>query len=178
MKTLSKITIIAALMAVNFVLAQNADDYFHLASNFYINGNAAQAMGSIAKGLQKFPTDSKLQALKNKIEEEREQQQNQQNQNEKQNQDQKEDQAQKDQQDQQEKEEQQRRQEQERQAAKENEQKQDEEQEQVEAEEPSEDELSKEEAERILQALQEDEKEAQKKKRPVKASGRRTGKDW
>jgi Mg-chelatase subunit ChlI len=172
MKTLSKLTIIAALMAVNVVLAQNADDYFHLASNFYINGNAAQAMGSIAKGLQKFPTDSKLQALKNKIEEEREQQQNQQNQNEKQNQDQKE------QQDQQEKEDQQRQQEQERQAAKENEQKQDEEQEQVEAEEPSEDELSKEEAERILQALQEDEKEAQKKKRPVKASGRRTGKDW
>ncbi len=78
--------------------AQSAGDYFNRAARSYVKTEKEQALNAVNEGLGKFPSDSKLQALKEKLEKEQEedrQQQNQQNQDQ-QNQDQQ--QQQKDQQ--------------------------------------------------------------------------------
>lgn len=135
-----------------------ADDYFHQSANLYIDAQKTAAQQLIGEALTMFPNDERLKQLSAAIDElpdENQQQQNQQDQQqqEQQNQDQ---QDQQNQQDQQQDEQQQ--------------------QQQPQQQEPQ---LSQENAQQILDALLEDEKDTQEKVKAQKARGtRNVEKDW
>ncbi|WP_100626809.1 hypothetical protein [Algoriphagus formosus] len=57
--------------------AQTAGDFFNKAARFYVKTEKEQALQTVNDGLSKFPGDSKLQALKEKLEQEQEDEQNQ-----------------------------------------------------------------------------------------------------
>ena len=51
------------------LFAQSAEDYFHNAANFYVNDNKKSAQSIIREGIQRFPNDQKLRNLAAIIEE-------------------------------------------------------------------------------------------------------------
>ncbi|MBY5950386.1 MAG: hypothetical protein NXH89_15625 [Cyclobacteriaceae bacterium] len=57
--------------------AQTAGDFFNKAARSYVKTEKEQALQTVNDGLSKFPGDSKLQALKEKLEQEQEDEQNQ-----------------------------------------------------------------------------------------------------
>jgi len=140
------------------MFAQSAMDYFHKSANFYVNANKKSAQTTIKEGIQKFPNDPKLKNLAAKIEElpdpeENENQQNQQNQQnqdnqDQQNQDQKQNQNQQQQQDQKQDEMQQKQQQQQQQ-------------------------INREDAQRILDAIAQEEKELLEKLQQKERAGYR-----
>ena len=56
---------------------QTSGDYFHEAGQEYIGDALDEALATVGEGLQTYPDDAKLQALKEKLEEEQENQQQQ-----------------------------------------------------------------------------------------------------
>lgn len=72
------------------VQAQTAGDFFNRAARSYVKTEKELALNTVNEGLGKYPSDSKLQALKEKLEKEQEedQEKQQQNQDPQQNQDQ------------------------------------------------------------------------------------------
>ena len=88
---------ILILLGLTFTLsiatgnAQTSGEYFNRAARSYVKTEKEQALATVNDGLSKYPTDAKLQALKEKLEKEQDKQdqQNQQNQDQ-QNQEQKE----------------------------------------------------------------------------------------
>lgn len=72
------------------VSAQTSGDYFNRAARSYVKTEKEQALNTVNEGLGKYPGDTKLQALKEKLEKEQEEEQDkqQQNQDPQQNQDQ------------------------------------------------------------------------------------------
>jgi hypothetical protein len=91
-----KLTVLVILWSCGLsltVYAQSAGDYFNRAARSYVKTEKEQALREVNDGLGKFPNDSKLKALKEKLEKEQEeeqqknsedqQQQNQQNQSQK-----------------------------------------------------------------------------------------------
>lgn len=56
---------------------QPAEAYFHGAGQAYIGDAFDEALATVTEGLEAYPSDAKLQALKEKLEEEREQQEQQ-----------------------------------------------------------------------------------------------------
>ncbi len=172
-----KSIIYKALILINFmfltVSAQTADDFFHGGSQLYIQGKINESKALVGQGLKMFPNDPKLNALENKIKEEDQNQQNQQ-----QDQQQSQEQQQQQQQGGQDKEQQNQQEQQQDLAKKDEQQKQQGKEKQAQQIEKKK-ELSKEEAERILQALRSDEKENQKLRRPEQPARRpRVEKDW
>ncbi|WP_296701063.1 hypothetical protein [Algoriphagus sp.] len=77
-------------MAFVQVKAQTAGDYFNRAARSYVKTEKELALNTVNEGLGKYPSDAKLQALKEKLEKEQEEDQEKQQQNEdpQQNQDQ------------------------------------------------------------------------------------------
>src|SRR5258706_7842394 len=77
-----RIALSISLLAFPFGLrAQTADDYFHGGAQSYIQAEKEKAKQEVFTGLQKFPTDPKLNGmagLLKKQEEEKQQQQQQQ----------------------------------------------------------------------------------------------------
>ncbi len=81
------------LLFGGFASAQTAGDFFNRAARSYVKTEKDQALETVNDGLIKYPNDSKLKALKEKLEKEQEEeeqqnpqnqeQQNQQNQNQK-----------------------------------------------------------------------------------------------
>ena len=144
--------------------AQTANVFFHQGAKLYIAGNFPEALRAVESGLQRRPADAKLQALRDKIKEEMEKQQEQsQSGADQQNQpdQQKQDEQKQDQQEQQQQNE-----------------KQQEEQQPTQQRKKDKEQLSKEDAARLLEALKNQEKEAQKQ-RQLKVQGRvRVDKDW
>jgi type IV secretory pathway VirB10-like protein len=142
------------------LFAQSATDYFHKSANFYVNANKKSAQTTIREGIEKFPDNQKLKDLAAKIEElpdpeEDKNKQDQQNQDNQDQQEQEQDQNQQQQEQDQKKDEMQ--------------QKQQQQQEQI----------SREDAQRILDAIAQEEKELQEKlqkKEPVRS--RRIEKNW
>jgi hypothetical protein len=127
------------IAGVGVAFAQTADDYFHMASQQYINGDYTTSKRTVEQALKQFPNDPKLLALKRKIKEPPKQDQNQQQQNQQQNQQQQQKQQPKPQ--------------------------------------PQQGQISRDQADRMLQALQNKEKENLKKQqRP--AEQEKVGKDW
>jgi len=129
--------------------AQSATDYFHIAANHYVNANKKTATATVREGIQKYPDNQKLKGLSAKIEElpDPEDDQNQQNQNQNQNQDQ--DEQNQDQQQEQKKDDMQQKQEQQQQQ------------------------LSREDAQRMLDAIAQEEKELQEKLQKKERAGYR-----
>ncbi|WP_018127421.1 hypothetical protein [Balneola vulgaris] len=167
-------TILLSLFATVVVQAQNADTYFHQSANSYINSQIQQALETVDEGLSRYPNDAKLNELKRKLEEEKEKQQQQQQQQQEQQQEEQ-DQDQEQQEQQNEEQDQQEPQEQEQQ----NEEKKQQEPQPQDAEELESKEISKEDAEKILKALAQKEKELLKdfKKKKSKDSAKHD-KDW
>jgi type IV secretory pathway VirB10-like protein len=121
-------------------LAQTADDYFHMASQSYINGNYKESKQIVNEGLTKYPSDSKLNALKSKIKEPPPQDQKNKNQQQQNQQQQK--------------------------------------QQQQPRPQPQKGQMSKQQADQILQALQNKEKENMKKQKDRQPQKENAGKDW
>ena len=62
------------------LVAQSPKYYFDKAANQYIDGDLPQAIETIDEAIRKFPNDPELQALKDRLLDEEEEQQNQENQ--------------------------------------------------------------------------------------------------
>ena len=148
------------LLVVPFMLveAQSVTDYFHTTANYYINGKKKEAKETILEAIQKYPNDPKLKQLAakiNKLPDEKDNKNKQNKQNDKkddkkQNKDQqKKDQQNKDQQKQQQQ------------------------------SQPQQPQMSKQNAQQILDALQQDEKNAQDKAKRQQVRGqKKADKDW
>ncbi|GGZ31474.1 hypothetical protein GCM10007049_25800 [Echinicola pacifica] len=93
------LALVALLWTSSIVSAQTVDSYFNQAAKHYVHNDYRNMGQALAEGLQKYPQDPKLNALKDKLEEEQEKQDQQQKEDQK-NQDQQ-DQDKQDQQDQQ-----------------------------------------------------------------------------
>jgi hypothetical protein len=134
------------------LFAQSATDYFHTAANYYVNANKKSAQTTIQEGIQKFPNNQKLKNLATKIEElpDPEDDQDQKNQQNQDNQDQ---------------------QDQEQQQRDQKDQKKDEQQQQQQ--------ISREDAQRILDAIAQEEKELLEKLQKKERAGRqKIEKNW
>ncbi len=156
---------------------KTAQAYHNLGNSFLQASKLEEAIDAYKNSLRQNPSDLEtkynLAWAQNKLKEQQEQQQNQdQNQDQdqdKQDQEQNQDQEKEDQEQEQNKEEQQQ-----------NEQQQDQQQQEQQQEQQPQDKISKEDAMRILEALQNDEKEVQDKvqKQKAKPKKRTTEKDW
>jgi len=154
-------------------LAQSADQYFHNGAQSFINADLQTAINTVQQGLDQYPNDSKLNALMQKLQEEQERQQQQQQNQEQQNQDQQSQQDQQQNQNEQEQEEEQQPQE------SEGENKGEQEAQEMNPEELDSQQISKEDAEKILQALAQKEKELLKEFKKKKSDGSaKHEKDW
>lgn len=175
--------LLLSIFITTFVSAQTPEDYFHSGAQSFINAELEQAINEVQTGLRQFPNDPKLNALLQKLQEEkqRKQQQQQQNQNQQQ---QNQDQEQQEQEQQQENQQQQEQQNQEQQKQEEGDdqkgENQDQEsQQQMNPEDMKRQKISKEEAEKILQALAQKEKELLKEFKKKKTDGSsKHEKDW
>jgi TATA-binding protein-associated factor Taf7 len=131
------------------VLAQSADQYFHNGAQFFINADLQTSLNYVEEGLTEYPNDRKLNALYEKLKEEQEKQQQQQQQE---NQEQ-----------------------QESEGDEQNEQQSQE----INPEDLQSQQISKEEAEKILRALAQKEKELLKEFKKKKSTGSaKHEKDW
>ncbi|WPR77565.1 hypothetical protein [Algoriphagus sp. NG3] len=74
-------------LCISTGIAQTSGEYFNRAARSYVKTEKDQALATVNDGLSKYPGDSKLQALKEKLEKEQEEQDKQDQQNQ-QNQDQ------------------------------------------------------------------------------------------
>lgn len=177
MKRLIKVTILASmLLACLAAFAKMPNpEYFHNGANFYINGKLLEALQEVQAGLEQNPADPKLNALLQKIQEalknQQPQQQEQQEQNE---QEQQQDQQQQQQQQEQQEEQQQEEQEKRGQPGEEDQQQQEQQPQPAENQQ----ELSKEDAERILSALENQEKKALQNLKKKPTGIKRSAKDW
>ena len=161
------------------ILATNDMDWadqthFIIGNTYFMENKLPESIEAYKRSLElnpeDFDTKYNLELARARLKEQSEKQeqspdQNQQQQNEQQSGDQNQENKDQQQEQQQDQQQQEQKQEQEQQAQ----------QQQV---QQNEDEINKEEAERILNALKEDEQDAQKKKAPVRAQGRRADKDW
>lgn len=169
------ILILALLVWAGSAMGTEVESYFHSAANYYINGKYAEALRDIQAGLQLNPNDAKLNELLKKIEDELQRQQpsqgDQQDQGEQEQQ-----QQQQQQQDQQAGNEQDQQQEQQGEQDQQQQAGAQEQQEQQQAINPEE--MSREDAERILQALEGQEKDVLKNRKLKGGGKRRSAKDW
>ncbi len=188
MKTAGR-TCLAALLLFALggsLQGQSAEDYFHQGANAWLDGKLGDALRITVLGLQQHRDDPKLNALLKKLQEEAEKQQqqnqqnqeNQENQQQEQQQEQQQNQQQQEQQDQEQQEQEQQQQEQSSSGEEQNPQNgQQPEPEQQQAL-PDPEKISKEEAERILNALQKDEQNLQKARKRKGKAPRRSSRDW
>lgn len=128
--------------------------YFHPAASLYIQGNAGDASNLVARGLAEFPNDGKLKRLKELLEKQQDQeQQDQQNQEQEQDsQDQQQDDQQQDQPDQPEQ--------------------------QQQPEPQRAEQMSQDEAEQLLDAMKQEEKNKRLELHPVMGRPVKVDKDW
>ncbi len=175
-QTISLCIIFSSLFSIN-ALAQTAEDYFHDGAQTYIGGNLAGAMNLVQDGLFKFPDDPKLNELLETLKEEEQKKQNKDQENQdQQNEDQKKDQEQNNQEQNENKNDEQ---EEEKQGDQENESQENQDKENQQPQPQNAREISKEEAQKILQALAQKEKELLKEFKKLKPQGSAThDKDW
>lgn len=171
MKTI--IAIIFSFLLTSAAFAQSADQYFHNGAQSFINADLQTAISTVQQGLDQYPNDAKLNALMQKLQEEQERQQQQQQNQEQQEQDQQSQQDQQQDQNEQEQEEEQQSQE------SEGENQGEQEPREMNPEELESQQISKEDAEKILQALAQKEKELLKEFKKKKSDGSaKHDKDW
>ena len=157
-------------------LAENPavdSSYFHPAASLYIKGNMEAASNLVTRGLTEFPDDGKLKRLKELIEQ---QQQNEQNQDQNQDQDQQQNDQQQDQDEQ--GEEQQDQNEQDQNEQDQEQQDQDPADQQQQPEPQRAEQMSQDEAERLLDAMKQEEKNKRLELHPVMGRPIKVEKDW
>ena len=166
-----------------------AESYFHQGAQQFIYNNLEAAISAVESGLERYPYDQKLQNLYEQLKEQQQQQQNQDSQNEQDNGDQNEENSEQNS-EQQENEENSEQNEQnsesEEQESENDDQSQSQDEQALDDSDPSEraqteelKDLSKEEAQKILQALAQKEKELLKEFKKAKTKGGKTHeKDW
>lgn len=150
------------IILVNLASAQTARGFFNLGADLYIKGHLEQAIQVVHEGLQRFPNDPYLKALAEKLKQKKQQQKQQQQQQQNQQQ--------------QKKQEQQKRQQ--AQKEKEKQQKDRQKKEQQQKQKGKKKQMTKKEAERILRALKEENKNFKKKHIRVPAGRRQMDKNW
>ncbi|NND71846.1 MAG: hypothetical protein HKN43_09715 [Rhodothermales bacterium] len=176
--------IVAATGVTSTVRAQSALEFFHSGAKAYVGEELPEALNLVQSGLEIEPENARLIALKEKIEEEQENQQQEQGNNDQESSDnqenQQEDQQEQDSEQEQESEQEnsdQQEQEQSGDPSEENEEQQQPESSNQEMP-PDPDQLSKEQAERILQALENEEAKLLREVQKIKGRPRRVEKDW
>lgn len=167
---MKKLTLFVFLLLISATaFAQSPDEYFHSGAQSFINADLQSAINQVQNGLDQYPNDAKLNALMEKLQEEQEKQQQQQQQNQEQQSEQEQEQNQN--------EEQQEQENQQQESEGENQEQQDPQEmnpEQLESQQ-----ISKEDAEKILQALAQKEKELLKEFKKKKSAGSaKHDKDW
>lgn len=163
------ITIIFSFLIVTAATAQTADDYFHSGAQSFIGADLETAISQVQQGLVQYPNNPKLNALMQKLQEEKERQQQQQ-----QNQEQ---QQQQSEQQQNEEQEQENKEQQKQESEGENQEDQD--PREMNPEDLQSQQISKEDAEKILKALAQKEKELLKEFKKKKSDGSaKHDKDW
>ena len=169
MKKLLSIMAIGLIAAGVHATSEEVDKtYFHPAASMYIHGNAAGASNLVANGLSLYPDDGKLKRLKELLDQQQEQEQNQdQQQDNQQNQDQQ------DQQDQQQDQEPQQDQEQNNQ-----DQGEENEQESPPPEPQHAEQMTEDEAQQLLDAMRQDEQNKRLQLHPVMGAPVKVDKDW
>ncbi len=190
MKTLLSIIMLGAAAATFGQEAMEAavdidTTYFHPAASMYIQGNASGASNLVHQGLAEFPDNGKLLRLKELLDQQQEQQQNQDQNNDQQNQDQNQQDQQdqepnKDQQnqDQQNDQNQDQNQDQKNQNEQDPQDQQNQDQQQQQAEPPRAEEMSRDEAERLMDAMKQDEETKRLMLQPVRGAPVKVDKDW
>jgi len=166
------------LLLTVFVFCQNdssPDYYFNSGANLYIEDKSDEAMNQVTTGLQLFPGNQELIKLKELLEKEKEQQEQQQKQQQEQEKNKEE--QEKEQEQQQQQQDQQDKQEQEQQQQQQNQQGQQDQQQQQQAQPQQ---ISKQDAARMLEALKNDENKTLEKVKlqQVPAKAKKTEKDW
>jgi hypothetical protein len=78
--------LVVALLLAGQANAQTAGEFFNRAARSYVKTAKDQALKEVNDGLNKYPNDAKLKALKDKLTQEQEEEQQQQNQEQQQNQ--------------------------------------------------------------------------------------------
>lgn len=192
MKVSLYISILGLLfLTVDVARAQSADDFFHSGARSYVESQLPVALEAVNAGLDVDPDNARLTALKQEIEKEMENQEQQQGDNSQQSSDDQQQQQQEqsdeenseqesEQQEDPEQQEQEQQDEQQQNQSEENESEENEEQgEQTPQDTPPDpNELSKEQAERILQALENEEEKLLREVQKIKGRPRRVEKDW
>ncbi len=160
------------------LFGQSAADYFHNGAQLYIHGNLPQALAIVTEGLARYPSDARLKGLLEKIKEKQQQQQQNQQQQQSSNQ---ENSQQNKQQEKENQQQQQKQKEEDQQKAQNNQPEQSRQPQDQQKSQPlprDEKQLTREEAERLLKALQG--KVDNTKKRPYRIVGKKkkVEKDW
>jgi len=161
MKYLIPILILGCTLNGLAELADSDATYFHPAASLYIHGDSSNSSNLVAKGLSIFPEDGKLLRLKELLDQQQEQQQEQDNQDQQQDDHQ---QEQDDQQDQQEEQE--------------NQQEDQNQEQQEQPEPPRAEQMSQDEAERLLDAMKQEEETKRLQLHPVMGAPIKVDKDW
>ena len=163
-----------------------AESYFHQGAQQFIYNNLEPAISAVETGLERYPDDLKLQSLYEQLKEQQQQQQDQDIQNEQDNGDQNEENSEKNSEQQENEENSEQNSESEEQESENEDQSQSQDEQAPDDSDPSEraqaeelKDLSKEEAQKILQALAQKEKELLKEFKKAKTKGGKTHeKDW
>jgi len=156
----------------------NPDYYFNTGANLYIEDKSDEALAQVITGLEYFPGNRELTKLKELLEKEKEEQEQQQKQDKNQEED-KEQEQEKQEQEQQQQEQEQKEQEQQQQQQQQQQEQQNQ-QEQQQQQQPQPQQISKQDAERMLEALKNDENKTLEKVQLQKVPGqvRKVEKDW
>ena len=157
------------------VLAEPVDvdsAFFHPAASMYIHGDATSASNLVAQGLSIFPEDGKLLRLKELLEQQEEQKQNEDNQDQQNQQDQNQDEQE------QNKDEQDQNKENPPQDEQQDDQKQEQDEQAPEPEPPRAEQMSQDEAERLLDAMKQEEENKRLQMHPVMGRPVKVDKDW
>ena len=180
MKTLWNIWILAASVMAATAEEVNVDAvYFHPAANLYIHGDTAGASNLVARGLSLFPDDGKLLRLKDLLDQEQEQQDDQQQDQDQQDQDQQDDQQQDDQQqDDQDQQDDQEQQDDPADEDGEDPEQQDSPEDGPQQPPPQAEEMSRDEAEQLLDAMRQEEQNKRLQLHPVLGAPVKVDKDW
>jgi Ca-activated chloride channel homolog len=66
-RLLALVALVSGLCRNEFCAAQSAEDFFHQAADVYVNGDTDKALALVEKGLAADPSNAKLNSLKGKL---------------------------------------------------------------------------------------------------------------
>lgn len=170
------LTAFAVVVSAQEVEVDIDSTYFHPAASMYVQGNSSGASNLVFTGLSQFPENGKLLRLKELLDKQQEQNEDQNKDQDQQDQDQEEQDPNEDQQDQDQQNDQ--NQDQQDQDQQDQEQDQPEDSSEQEQQPPSAEQMSQDEAERLLDAMKQEEETKRLQLHPVMGAPVKVDKDW